>query len=174
MRIILLLFLFAVPASAQSVVGVATAPGCGAPSVNFSVKTDKKQHPFAQADAGKALVYFVEDDSNFAASPKPTIRAGLDGNWVGATHGSSYFYFPVDPGEHDLCASWQGKFLGSYRSVVHFHAEPGELYFFRAKDVFSDPKDGPLVRTMNLKSITRDEGQLLASEYALATAKAKK
>jgi hypothetical protein len=55
------------------------APGCGAFSVTFSVKTNKNQHPFAQPDAGKALVYFVEDDSNFNATPKPTVRAGLDG-----------------------------------------------------------------------------------------------
>ena len=69
MRTILLLFLFASPVFAQSAPAVAVAPGCGASNVNFSVKTDKNQHPFPQADAGKALVYFVEDDSEFNASP---------------------------------------------------------------------------------------------------------
>jgi Protein of unknown function (DUF2846) len=172
MRMFLLLLLFASPAFAQSVVGVATAPGCGASATSFSVKTDKKQHPFAQADAGKALVYFVEDDSNFEASP-PTVRAGLDGKWVGATHGSSYFYFPVDPGEHDLCASWQGKYLESYTAATHFDARAGELYFFRVRDVFSDPKDGPLVRKMDLKSVSSDEGRVLASRSAFSTARPK-
>jgi len=100
MRSILLLCLFASPAFAQSAAGVAVAPGCGASDVSFSVETDKNQHPFAKPDVGKALVYFVEDDSDFNAVGKPTVRAGLDGAWVGATHGSSYFYFPVDPGEH--------------------------------------------------------------------------
>jgi hypothetical protein len=114
MRTILLLFLIASPAFAQSAPGVAMAPGCGAFSVTFSVKTNKNQHPFAQPDAGKALVYFVEDDSNFNATPKPTVRVGLDGAWVGATHGNSYFYFSVDVGEHHLCASWQGRGLQSY------------------------------------------------------------
>jgi hypothetical protein len=42
--------------------------------------------PPSQPESGKALVYFIEDDSTFNSSPKPTTRAGIDGNWVGVTH----------------------------------------------------------------------------------------
>src|SRR6202167_3021873 len=93
MRIIFLLFLFASPAFAQSAPGTAIAPGCGASEVTCSVEADKSQHPCAKPDAGKALVYFVQDASNFNAIAKPTVRAGLDGAWVGGTHGWSFFYF---------------------------------------------------------------------------------
>jgi hypothetical protein len=173
MRTILLVFLFASPALAQSAPGVATAPGCGASNASFSVKTDKNQHPFAQPDAGKALVYFVEDDSNFKASGKPTVRAGLDGAWVGATHGSSYFYFSVDPGEHHLCASWQGKYMEAYTAATDFSAKAGEIYFFQVRDTFRWPKGSQMIRKMDLKAVNKDEGQLLASQYPFSTSHAK-
>ncbi|HLW98171.1 MAG TPA: hypothetical protein VKR82_05955 [Candidatus Acidoferrales bacterium] len=173
MRTILLFFLFASPAISQSAPATAIAPGCGASSVTFSVTTNKSQHPFIQPDAGKALVYFVEDDSNFNAALKPTVRAGLDGTWVGATHGSSYFYFSVDVGEHHLCASWQGKGLQVYFAAVAFNAKPGEIYFFQVRDTFLWPKDSDLIRKIDLKPVNGDEGQLLASRYSYSISHAK-
>jgi len=174
MRAILLLFLLASPVVAQSVTGMAMAPGCGAPGVTFSVAEKKNQHPFAQPDAGKALVYFVEDDLDFNAVPKPTVRVGLDGAWVGATHGSSYFYFPVDVGEHHLCASWQGKGLEAYAAATNFRARAGETYFFLVKDTFLWPKGSDLIRKIDLQPVNPDEGQLLASKYSFSTSHAKR
>jgi len=169
MRTILLLFLFVSPAFAQSAPGVAASPGCGASQVSVSVTAQKNQHPFAQPDAGKALVYFLEDDSNFNATPKPTVRVGLDGKWVGATHGSSYFYFPVDVGRHHLCASWQGKGQEAYAAATDFSARAGELYFFLVRDTFLWPKGSDLIRKIDLKTVNGDEGQLLASKYSFST-----
>jgi hypothetical protein len=37
------------------------ASGCGPKEVHFPVKTDKKKHPTAEPDAGKARVYVIED-----------------------------------------------------------------------------------------------------------------
>ena len=173
MRSILLLFLFASPAFAQSAAGVAVAPGCGTSDLSFSVETDKNQHPFAKPDAGKALVYFVEDDSNFNAVGKPTVRAGLDGAWVGATHGSSYFYFPVGPGEHHLCASWQGKGQQAYSAATDFSAKAGETYFFVVRDTWLWPKGSNLIKKIDLESVNDDEGQLLASKYSFSASHAK-
>jgi hypothetical protein len=169
-------FILMLPAStvcAQGNPGIAEAPGCGVMSQNFSVKTDKHQHPFAKADAGNALLYFVEDDSDFNASPKPTVRLGIDGMWAGATHGSSYFYVPVTPGEHHICASWQGKYMEQYAQAAHFTAEAGHIYCFVAKDTFSSPKGGDLVRKIDLNRVNSDEGQLLASQYPFSTSHAK-
>jgi hypothetical protein len=79
-------------------------PYCG--GAQFEVTTLKSQHPVVQPDAEKAVVYFIEDDdSAYPWGRKPTIRAGLDGSWVGATHSNSFFYFSVAPGEHHLCAN---------------------------------------------------------------------
>src|SRR5271156_829480 len=76
-------------------IDTALPPVCGVAGAKFDVKTDSARHPVTQPEAGKALVYFLEDDSEFGSTPKPTTMASLDGQWVGATHGDSYFYFSV-------------------------------------------------------------------------------
>jgi hypothetical protein len=165
----LILFLLASPVFAQtnpkdSVI----APGCGAEDAKFDVKKVKGQHPTAQPDAGKALVYFIEDDTDFDSIFKPTTRAGLDGAWVGATHGNSYFYFSVAPGEHHLCASKQwtdDPQQAPRRAVAHFTAEAGGVYYFRVKNrrhrdyVFGDYE-------IDFAPLDSDEGALLASTYS--------
>jgi len=94
-------------------------PGCGDPSASFSVETDHVSNSPVQPDAGKALVYVIEDDSNFASFPEPTTRAGIDGKWIGATYGNSYLYFPFDPGVHHLCTSLQNSVsLGRGRQIA--------------------------------------------------------
>src|SRR6185312_9705018 len=86
------------------------AGGCGPAAVHFEVKTEKHHLP-VRPENGKALVYFLQDDTQFQSRPRPTSRIGIDGTWVGATKSNSYFYVSVDPGEHDLCSSWQ-SFVG--------------------------------------------------------------
>jgi hypothetical protein len=116
----------AAPAFAQNkFADTAVAPGCGAEGAKFDVKTLRRQHPVAQPEVEKAVVYFMEDDSNYNSIFKPTVRAGLDGGWVGATHVNSYFYFSVVPGEHHLCASWQPAEVsakGRARAMAHLTA----------------------------------------------------
>ncbi|MFZ0773026.1 MAG: hypothetical protein WCA49_22570 [Candidatus Sulfotelmatobacter sp.] len=143
------------------------AVGCGDPKAKFDVKTEHGQHS-AQPEAGKALLYFIEDDSNFWSNPKPTTRMGIDGEWVGATHGSSYFYVPVDPGVHHLCASWQTTVVlgrGHMTSAAHFAAEAGSVYYFVVKDIWT--RDGQ--SDMSLNPLDSDEGLLLANKFSFST-----
>ena len=69
-----------------------TAAGCGPSGEMFNVQTTDVKHPVGQTEPGKALVYFLVD---FVTAP--TMRVGVDGNWVGANDGKSYFFFQVDP-----------------------------------------------------------------------------
>ena len=103
------------------------SPGCGDKATKFAVKTVKGQTA-AQREAGKALIYFIEDDSNFNSIPKPTTRVGVDGKWMGATHGNSFLYFSVDPGVHHLCASWESLAGHRKETATHFTAEAGGVY----------------------------------------------
>ena len=104
--------------------------GCGPQDVKFEVKSDESQHPAPTPEDGKALIYFVADGhftSNF----------GIDGKWVGAVNGGSYFFVPIEPGEHHLCAMLQ-SFLaqrGPRVSVHSLKAEPGGTYYFRTRMV---------------------------------------
>jgi hypothetical protein len=83
----LIIFLIASAALAQAQTGeTRLAPSCGPDEVTFEVKTDKSSHPLGQPVAGKALVYFLQDDSESYGQIGPTTRLGVDGGWVGATH----------------------------------------------------------------------------------------
>jgi len=180
-RKVLLAFVFCfslplIPANAQDVNTVATgAPGCGNPEANFSVDTVKGAHP-SQPDAGKALVYIIENDSNFNSVPKPTTRDGLDGKWVGATHGNSYLYFLVDPGVHHLCASWQKAVLigkGRRTAAAHFTANAGGVYYFEVKNEFFESSSSEVI-DVTLAPIDSDEGQILVSSFSLSNSSEKK
>jgi hypothetical protein len=83
------------PAKDQAEIAL-NAAGCGPSQVGFDATADKNQHPLAQAEAGKALVYVM----NWVDT---TTRVGIDGSWVGATGYKSYLSFSMNPGDHHLC-----------------------------------------------------------------------
>jgi hypothetical protein len=169
------LFLIASPALAQNMpAGTVATPPCGQSDVHFDVKTDGKVHPMAQPEAGKAMLYFIEDDSNYQSFPKPTVRYAVDGKWIGATHGNSYFYIPIDPGEHHLCAEWQsvGIFeVGHKAAAAHLTAQAGSAYFFRMENIWI--RDNQISKN-KLEPLDSDEAQLLMSKFAFSISHLKK
>jgi len=148
----------------------AVAPACGPADAKFDVKTDKRQHPIAQPSEGKALVYFIEDDSLYDSLFKPTTRAGLDGAWTGATHGNSYFSFFVEPGTHHLCASWQSAVTttgGDQTAAAHFTVQAGDVLYYRVRNIWLKQ----LVNTIELQPVDSDEAQLLMSKFRSSTSR---
>ncbi len=179
MKILLagLLFFFATSAFAQNAPAhteTAAAPGCGDPKIKFDVSTNRSQHPFAKPDPGKALIYFLQDETNFLSRPRPTTRFGLNGSWIGATQSDAYFYFSVDPGEHHLCADWQ-SFVSVNTSqtsaAAHFTAEEGGVYFFIVYN-HAGNYQGPA--GMKFLPLDSDEAQLLMSKFGFSTSHPKK
>jgi hypothetical protein len=177
--LVLLVGLLASPGLAQDQVAAArAAAGCGPDKVRFDVTTDKKQHPEAKAEAGKAAVYVFEEERRdpnelrFGIADTATIRIGVDGQWVGADHGKSYFFFSVDPGSHDLCANWQSslKSLSKLASAASLTAEAGKVYCFRAI-VEERTQTPPGVR---IEAVDPAEGQLLRAGSALSSSHPKK
>jgi hypothetical protein len=148
-------------------------PGCGATDIKFEVKTEKGQHS-VQPEAGKALVYFIQDDSDFDSRPRPTTKMGIDGAWVGAMQSNSYFYFSVDPGVHHLCASWQttvGPGTSHMTAAAHFSAEANGVYYFEVKDTWRHDGGSPGI---HLKPMDSDEGQLMVNKYTFSVSQPKK
>ena len=78
----------------------AAEAGCGPQDAKFEVKSDESQHPVSTPEDGKALIYFVADGHL-------TSVFGVDEKWVGAVNGGRYFFVPIEPGEHHLCAMLQ-------------------------------------------------------------------
>jgi hypothetical protein len=93
----------ALPVLAQDDAAAArTAAGCGPSGEMFNVQTTDLKHPVGQTEQGKALVYFFVD---FVTAP--TMRVGVDGNWVGANDGKSYFFFQV--GRENIMSARSGS-----------------------------------------------------------------
>jgi len=167
--------LLALPGLARGQAAAArAAAGCGPKQVQFDVTTDKKQHTVGQAEAGKTLVYVFEDETRDPNQRlgNVTIRIGVDGQWVGANHGKSYFFFPVDPGEHAVCANWQASFkmYSKLASAASFTAEAGKAYYFRTS-VEERTNYPPAVR---IEAVDPAEGQLLVAGSALSSSHPKK
>lgn len=77
------------------------ARACGNPVIGFSTKTDKKQHPAPEPEAGRSIVYVLRQ--SWDQNGDPTAFA-MDGNWQGSAIGRDYLYFSADPGEHMFCS----------------------------------------------------------------------
>src|SRR6516165_5960776 len=117
----------------------AAEAGCGPQDAKFKVRSDESQHPTPAPEDGKALIYVVADGHL-------TTLFGFDEKWVGAVDGgikgTTYFFVPIDPGEHHVCAMLQSVLPRSVpRVYVHsLKAEPAGTYYFRLKW-----KDGALL-----------------------------
>ena len=178
MRTLLVILLFAAPAFAQgNQAPESPAPCSNLPHTSFNVKTDPTQLTLPQPEADKALVYFLQDDSDWVASPRPTTRFAVDGTWLGATHSNSYFYAYVAPGEHHLCAGWQpGAFLPEGETgAAHFTAEVGHVYYFRVQNLaLRDSTRGNSTKMVGFERLDSDEGQILVNRFAFSDSSPKK
>lgn len=151
---------------------------CGDDHAHFDVKTVKDAPAPAPPEAGKAQIVFIEriDAPGCLGCHDFAPRIGVDGSWVGATRGDSYFVLDVAPGAHSVCADWKSLSAapGKHIGVASFTAEPGQTYFFEAKIMAAPegPSNPPSVRTdwvLNLKQLDNDKGQDRMKNSALAT-----
>ena len=150
------------------------AAGCGPANVQFDVETDKSKHDLVQPQSNKALVYVFEQEkrnSDILIIGAATIRTGMDGQWVGANHGSSYFFFAADPGDHHLCSDWQSSWgrISRLGSALSFSAEAGKTYYF-VVEVEERQHEGPAVK---LTQVDAAQGQFLISSHGLSTSRKK-
>jgi hypothetical protein len=147
MRALLAFLLLASPVFAQNQTPAVPQSACGRGDIQYDVKKDQGQH-IPDADPTKALVYIIQDEQSVGLCIKctTTTRIGLDGSWIGANNGSSYFFFAVDPGEHHLCANWQSRYgeVSRLIGLIGFTAEAGKTYYFRSRILaFSNKEDEP-------------------------------
>lgn len=145
---------------------------CGPADVKFDVKSNEAQQAVQQPQAGKALVYVVEQYERPGNQyGKPTVRVGIDGSWVGANRSTSYVFFDVEPGDHHLCADWQQPPFGTDKvSLANLTAEPGQTYYFRA--LTTQATIG--FSTLDLELVNSDEGRLLVAGSPLSDYRVRK
>lgn len=142
---------------------------CGPANVNFNVKFDYQGQHLAGYDPSKALVYFVQTQ-NVGVINEFTIRVAVDGAWVGANQGNSYFFTTVEPGEHHLCARWQSRFARAQIITLNdLDAEAGKTYYFRVRITGGDRE----AFSLDLVKTNADEARLLIerSPYSISQSK---
>jgi Protein of unknown function (DUF2846) len=140
LKVLFAVLLLASSAFAQNQPSVSNPEAaCGHFDVHFDIKKDSGQH-LAQTEPDKALVYIIQDEDHpDCIKCDTTTRVGLDGSWIGATHGNSYFFFSADPGEHHLCANRLPQFNVTTKplALFGFMAEAGKTYYFRIHAIYS-------------------------------------
>jgi hypothetical protein len=168
MKVVVLVILFAASAFAQSPSDAYPA-ACGPGIVSFKVKLDESGRALAQADEGKARVYFFHDAGTGVTLGYPTVKLAMDGAWVGANHGNSYFSLSVEPGEHHVCVTLQSSVVAQRMELAHFVAEAGKVYYYRTRLVVSRS-----VELLELDAIDSDQGKYLAASLPLSVSSPKK
>lgn len=130
------------------------AKACGTEKVNYSAKTDKKNHPTPDAPAGKAMIYVL----------RPTIigykinsKLAVDGEWMGVNRGRTYFYFPVEPGERFFCSEAENQ------DYLALDVEAGKTYFLQQK-----VEAGIWKARTNLVVMTEEEGKKKLADVHLS------
>jgi len=167
MKTVALFMLFAAGTFAQ--VAPAGSNACGSASVSFKVNLDNSEHAPAQPEPGKARVYFIHDAGTGSMLGYPTIKMAMDGAWVGANHGNSYFSVSVDPGEHHVCVTLQSSLVSQRVELAHFTAATDKVYFYRTRLVMSRA-----VELLELEPIDSDQGNYLISSFPLSVSSPKK
>jgi hypothetical protein len=150
---------------------VTTLPdSCGDDKVKFDVKTEAGQPLPAGPAEGKASIIFIQNQNQMLTPfHYATVRFGMDGTWVGANKGDSYFALTVAPGVHHLGASWQSDLESLKKSVkaTSFTAEAGQVYYFAGEIVAS--RDTLI---FNFSEMNEDEGKYQVKSLKLSTSKA--
>ena len=168
MKTAIVVLCLAASAVAQRTAASNLQGACGPMSVNFKTEVSATQPPQAP-EPGKALVFVVEDFPMVGRTAvNPTIKVGLDGAWIGATHARSYIFFSVDPGEHHLCINWQSHLeaYSNLRSLAQLRADAGKIYYFRARVFFQEPY-------IDLNALDADEARYLIASSQLSSSRAK-
>lgn len=163
----------AVQASAKSKTILPDA--CGDDAVQFDAKQEKDAPAFAGPADGKALIVFVESMPN-EMKMQSTTRFGVDGAWVGANRGDSYFTFTAEPGEHNLCASMQSapaRMKKTFTQMASVTAEAGKIYYFEARvNTIGGLNVG--IASFDFTQLSDSDGKYRVKAWKFATSKPKK
>jgi hypothetical protein len=129
--------------------------GCGDNKVGFKIKTEKNQPEPSPPAAGKAQIVFIETLNKCSGCGAPSIRFGMDGAWVGANKGNSYFAVDIEPGEHQFCAAMQSVPSESIHRLgpAHLTAEAGGVYYFEVKASFPQQKRNEAPQEMPVMAV---------------------
>lgn len=151
-------------------VSAANPAACGPEHISFKVRLDDSQHTLAQPEPGKARVYFIHDAGTTFITGYPTVKVAMDGAWLGANHGNTYFSISAEPGEHHVCIALQSSHVAQHVELAHFTAAADTVYYFRTR-LLAMPVNLAL---LELEAIDSDQGKYLVGTFPLSVSSPKK
>jgi hypothetical protein len=177
-KLVLFLLCFSLAFANSALAKTILPDACGDDSVKFDVKTEKNQPAPAGPDAGKAQIVFINMVPYESALAKfPVIRYGVDGAWVGANKGDSYFTLTVDPGVRNVCVSAQGVLKGAAKDFIDqatLTAEAGKVYYFETNFGIIGGMGGGGVMTFGIAPLDEKAGKYRVKAWKLSTSKPNK
>lgn len=142
--------------------GAKLPASCGPQHVSVHVQKKRDPAKLGAVPAGEARLVFVQR-MGFCLGCGRVVRIGLDGKWVGANKGSSWFAVTVPAGEHHVCAWWDAPLirLEDRMKLTDLDAKAGQTYYFQTH--VNTNAGANEVSRMWLRSISRDQGAFLVS-----------
>lgn len=104
-------------------------------------------------DPGKANIYLYRNETFGAAIAMPV---SLDGRVAGKTASKTYFYWSVEPGEHEIAS------LTENTAKINLAAEAGQNYY-----IWQEVKMGMWSARSQLHKVSEEEGQKAVRECKL-------
>jgi hypothetical protein len=179
LQVVLLLSSFSfVPLGAMSATVLPDA--CGNEKVSFDIQLQKNNPAPATPEASKGQVIFIEKSEKPPAigcltagvSCNDVTRFGVDGAWVGATKGNSYFTISLEPGVHHLCAV-----VGKEVHAEPLAVEAGHAYYFQVEYKAEGRQYGTakepnyqVEKNVGFSMLNGDEGKYRVKASALSVA----
>ncbi|MGB6746293.1 MAG: hypothetical protein WBE38_21765 [Terracidiphilus sp.] len=174
------LLLLAIAASTIPSWASTLPPSCGDENTVLDVTAHKNGVVTTVPEAGMAKVYFIENADKDALPV--TTRVGIDGMWVGANKGSSYFGYTVPPGEHHVCVDWllDRRYIKDAPQFDLFTAEAGKVYYFEVRVEWKPHEYAPGKLSpggdmdLELRPVNEDQGKYMVFSSKLSTSTQKK
>ncbi len=143
---------------------------CGDEKIKVDVAVQKPPSALPAANTTSATLVFVQRLGESCIGCSVT-RVGLDGTWIGANKGASFFSVTTAPGEHHVCAFWDapGARIENKIELTELEALAGQIYYF---EIEIGPRSTREF-AMRLKPISADMGTFLVSrsKQSVATPK---
>jgi hypothetical protein len=164
-------FLFCVLVVLGNQLRAATLPdACGDDKTKVDVAAHEPSSAPPTANATSATLVFVQRLVESCIGCSVT-RVGLDGTWIGANKGASFFPVTTAPGEHHVCAFWEapGARIENKIGLTELEALAGQIYYFEIE--IGPRSTGEFA--MRLKPISADMGAFFVSrsKQSVATPK---
>jgi hypothetical protein len=149
----------------------ATLPdACGDNNARLNVLTQNRPATLPAPTPNAATLVFVQ--RNIRCVGCSISRVGLDGAWIGADKGNSYFSFAAVPGVHHVCAYWEAPLarIENKLELTDLTTQAGQIYYFEIEVTLPGPQEAPVMRLRQLSPemgaflVTRSKQSVMATK----------